>query len=71
MPTPDQIVVFAASAGALLFAAAKVMVPIGLAGTALELVGKRFGLPRLEAFGDTLEKLAFDLGDLFGSKAGK
>jgi hypothetical protein len=71
MPTPDQILVYATSAGALLFAAAKVMVPIGLAGTALELVGKHFGLPKVEAFGDKLEKLAFDLGDLFKSKAGK
>ncbi len=66
MPSPDQIVAYAAAFGAALFALAKVAVPVGLVGSAVELFGKRFGLPRVEAFGDKVEKFCFDLPGLLG-----
>ncbi len=66
MPSPDQIVQYTAAFGAALFALAKVAVPLGLLGSAVELFGKRFGLPKVEAFGDRVEKFCFDLPGLFG-----
>ncbi len=68
--TVDQFAQYATHAGAYLSAGlaalVSISVPAGLVGTAIEHAGKVFGLPKVETFGDKVEKFFFDLPGLLG-----
>jgi len=69
MPTPDQIAAFSLAIGAALFAFAKVAIPLGLAGSLIEVAGKHFALPRVERLGHALKSFFADVpATLLGSK---
>ncbi len=59
LPTAAQITAYLAYVVA-------VSVPLGLIGSAVEKFGKSFGFPKVEAFGDKVEKFFFDLPGLLG-----
>ncbi len=65
MPSPDAIATYLASATAAIIS---VSVPLGLLGSAIEKFGHVFLMPRVEAFGDKLEKFFFDLPGLLAPK---
>jgi hypothetical protein len=63
MPTPADIGMYIATAMAYV---ATVSVPLGLLGSTVEAFGRAFALPKVEAFGDKIEKFFFDLPGLLG-----
>lgn len=63
MPSPADIGLYIATALAYV---ATVSVPLGLLGSAVEKFGAAFGLPKVEAFGDKVEKFFFDLPGFLG-----
>ncbi len=66
MPSPEAVAAYVAQAVAVIVS---VSVPLGLLGSAIEKFGHVFLMPRVEAFGDKLEKFFFDLPGLM-SKPG-
>lgn len=65
MPSADQITAYLTAGIAALVT---LSVPLGLLGSAIERFGYGFGFPKIEAFGDKLEKFFFDLPGLLGKK---
>ncbi len=65
MPSPEAIALHVAHASALIVS---VSVPLGLLGSAIEKFGHVFNRPKVEAFGDKLEKFFVDLPGLLNPK---
>lgn len=63
-----SLIQLAGSVGAATLAFAKVAVPAGLAGSLIELFGKVFHLPRVEAFGQKVEDFFANVPSLIAGR---
>lgn len=65
MPNIEQITTYLTAGIAALVT---ISIPLGLLGSVIERFGLRFGLPKVEALGDKIEKFFFDLPGLLTRK---